>query len=195
MALLGTAIAFIGKIIADNAKKREDANQAAIDQTNALMSAEDNYYANKRKNDKETIKSVEEAQTQRVTTTREFLENDPRGKGIIRNYINNVNGLREGAGNIESAENNKKVQELVQRLISAEMKKNPAAAPPLKDTTFSGPQGFSNVIGVGANPVLENMTRQTDIQQQILEFLKSGVQNPNLNNVDFTKRSTDLLPQ
>ena len=41
MALLGTAMAFIGKMIADNQKKQEDANKAAIEGTNELMSAED----------------------------------------------------------------------------------------------------------------------------------------------------------
>ena len=47
MALLGTAMGFIGKIISDNQKKQEDATKAAIEGTNALMSADDKYYANK----------------------------------------------------------------------------------------------------------------------------------------------------
>lgn len=191
MALLGTAIAFIGKMIEENAKKREDANQAAIDDTNKLMSAEDKYWANKRNNEKKGKDTTEEAKTQRETVTREFLENDLRGKSIIRKYINNVGGLREGAGSYESADKNKKVQDLVQGLIAEDMKKNPAAAA-LKDSTFSGPQGFSNVIGVGANPVLENMTRQTDIQQQILELLKTRPSSTGITDVDFTKNPIDI---
>jgi hypothetical protein len=44
-------------------------------------------------------------------------------------------------------------------------------------TNFKGPEGFSNVVGVGANPVLQYMTRQTDIQQEILEILKQNRSN------------------
>jgi len=44
-------------------------------------------------------------------------------------------------------------------------------------TSFKGPEGFSNVVGVGANPVLQYMTRQTDIQQEILEILKQNRSN------------------
>lgn len=58
MALLGTAMAFIGKIIADNQKKHEDANQAAIDGTNSLMSAEDKYWANKRTTRRRPLKTA-----------------------------------------------------------------------------------------------------------------------------------------
>lgn len=53
-------------------------------------------------------------------------------------------------------------------------------------TPFKSPEGFGNVIGVGANPVLEAMTVQTEIQKQMLaelemaNALRSG-------SVDFTK--------
>jgi hypothetical protein len=53
-------------------------------------------------------------------------------------------------------------------------------------TAFKAPDGFGNVIGVGANPVLENITQQLDVQRQMLQALelanalKSG-------NTDFTK--------
>ena len=82
----------------------------------------------------------------------------------------------------------KPVQDAVQAMIAEDMANNPAAASAMKDTTFSSPQGFSNVIGVGANPVLENMTRQTDIQQQILEHLKATAPSSGgINQPDFTK--------
>lgn len=57
-----------------------------------------------------------------------------------------------------------------------------------KGTTFKGPEGFSNVIGVGANPVMEAMTAQleeTRKQTALLEILArpAGGGVP----VDFTK--------
>ena len=42
----------------------------------------------------------------------------------------------------------------------------------LKAGTFKGPEGFSNVVGVGANPVLEKMTRQNEIMEEIKIILQ-----------------------
>jgi hypothetical protein len=186
MALLGTALGFIGKMIADNAKKHEDANQAAIDQTNKLMSAEDNYWANKRNNEKKDKEKVEEAKTQRQQTTYQFLtSNDKRAVEMVGESIK-----RDPIGTIDrpySLSFQSKVQEQVQAWIAEDMKKNPIKMAG-KDSAFSGPQGFSNIIGVGANPVLENLTRQTDIQEQILEHIKSQAPNAGrLDLPDFTK--------
>jgi hypothetical protein len=192
MALVTAAISFISKMIEENEKKRSDANQAAIDDTNKLMSAEDKYWANKRNNEKKAKADTEEATTQRETTTREFMSNDPRGYQIYQDYI----AGKIGVNRENPFERNRKfnavgdpeVQAAVQAIIAEDAKKNPAAVANLKDSTFQGPQGFSNVIGVGANPVLENMTRQTDIQQQILELLKTQAPNSGrLDLPDFTK--------
>ena len=86
-------------------------------------------------------------------------------------------GMRASAAfNIASNMSRGKVtQDKVQAMIAEDIKTNPAAgAAALKDSTFQGPAGFSNVVGVGANPVLQYMTRQTDIQQEILEILKQN---------------------
>ena len=42
----------------------------------------------------------------------------------------------------------------------------------LKAGTFKGPEGFGTVIGVGANPVLEKMTRQNEIMEEIKIILQ-----------------------
>jgi len=60
-----------------------------------------------------------------------------------------------------------------------------------KGTTFKGPEGFSNVVGVGANPVIEAMTMQleeTRKQTALLEVIArpAGGGVP----VDFTKGAT-----
>ena len=191
MALLTAAIAFIGKMIADNEKKRADANQAAIDDTNKLMSAEDKYWANKRNNEKKAKETTEEAKTQREETTLQFLLNDPRGKAIqARETISAYSGNQQMFGQqpLSLLKQKKSIQDEIQAIIAEDMKKNPAAGANLKDTTFQGPSGFSNVIGVGANPVLENLTRQTDIQQQILDGLKAmSPRSGGINQPDFTK--------
>ena len=175
MALLSAAMAFIGKMIADNQKKQEDANKSAIEGTNALMSAEDKYYANKLNKEKQLRDTTEEAKTQRETTTQEFLEKDPRGQAMLKEL--QFKSMSEPGVQV-AFRKQKVIQDQIQAIIAEDMKKNPnAGANTSKDTTFQGPQGFSNVVGVGANPVLQYMTRQTDIQQEILEILKQNRSN------------------
>jgi hypothetical protein len=203
LALLGIAINYIGKLIDENRKKNEDANQSAIDGTNALMSAEDKYWANRRKNEKKVVKDIEEAEVQRETTTREFLESDPRGADILKYAPQSREaGLTVSQLAFKVAKE-KGVQDQVQALIAEDIKKNPAAgesdaereereraAKPsaFKPGTFKGPEGFGAVIGVGANPVIENMTKQTEIQTQLLKLMESLIpQGRPANAPDFTK--------
>ena len=195
MALISAAMAFIGKMISDNQKKHEDANKAAIEGTNALMSAEDKYWANKRNNEKKAKETVEEAETAREDVTLSFLQNDPRGKEMVNKILSSLPPGMVASAAFNTAGNmsrQKDVQDKVQAMIAEDMKTNPLAASALKDSTFKGPEGFSNVIGVGANPVLENLTRQTDIQQQILEFLKTRPSSTGITDVDFTKNPIDI---
>ena len=57
-----------------------------------------------------------------------------------------------------------------------------------KPTNFKGPEGFGNVVGVGANPVMEAMTLQLEEakkQTQLLEDIRNG--NGGGVPTDFTK--------
>ena len=64
-------------------------------------------------------------------------------------------------------------------------KKNPLPSGEKKD--FKGPEGFSNVIGVGPNPVIEAMARQTEIAlAQLAELQKISGSTP-AGQGDFTK--------
>ena len=192
LALLAVAINYIGKLIDDNRKKNEDANQAAIAGTNALMSAEDRYYAKKLNNQKKAKEDTEEAKTQRETTTREFLQSDPRGADILKYAPQSREaGLTVSQLAFKVAKE-KSVQDQVQALIAEDIKKNPMAGAPAgqdKTTAFKGPEGFSNVVGVGANPVLEAMTAQTEIALQQLAELQKLNAKGNDTQTDFTKDS------
>jgi hypothetical protein len=189
MALVGAAMAFIGKMISDNQKKNEDANKAAIEGTNALMSAEDKYYANKLNNEKKARETAEEAKTQRENVTEEFLRKDPRGAGIIK--ANQLSAFDPRRGMVDMPNflsKNKSIQDQVQGLIAPEAAAAGLGGAGPVGNAFKSPEGFSNVIGVGANPVLENLTRQTDIQQQILDGLKAmSPRSGGINQPDFTK--------
>jgi hypothetical protein len=171
MALVTGAIALIGKLIADNQKKQEDANQAAIDGTNKLMSAEDKYWANKRNNEKKDKETTEESKTQRETTTREFLDTDPRGREMVKKHLTYAGA--DALSIVRSLAKDKGTQEQVQALIAEDMKKNPeVGAAAVKESNFKGPEGFSNVVGVGANPVMEAMNAQLEEQRKQTALLE-----------------------
>ena len=185
MALLGIAINYISKLIADNQRKQAEANQAAIDGTNELMSAEDRYYANKKNNENKAKENVEQAILQRKVTVEEFLKTDPRGQAIARRQNELAGDLRT----IGSVKTPKQIEEEVLAIIAEDAKRNPEAGmKPAQATNFKGPEGFSNVVGVGANPVLEAMNEQLEIQKQQLAALQE-IANKGTSPTDFTKES------
>lgn len=190
LALLGVAINYIGKLIDENRKKNEEANQAAIDGTNDLMSAEDRYWARKQDREKKTKETEEQAKTTRENVTREFLKTDPRGRQMLFDFAESQRrkGSTEYGPNF--AAENKAMQEKVQSILAEDAKKNPQAGAVIiekKDSSFKGPEGFSNVIGVGPNPVLEAMAQQTEIAlAQLAELQKISGSTPG-GQGDFTK--------
>jgi hypothetical protein len=201
MALLTGAMAKIGQMIADNERKRAEANQAAIDGTNELMSAEDKYWARKNERENKTKEIAEEAKVAREDVTLSFLQNDPRGKVMVEDILNKLPPSMRASASFNMANNmsrEKGTQDKVQAMIAEDAakanweetkrKQNIAAerirkeeeeakAKAPKDTSFKGPEGFSNVVGVGANPVMEAMTAQLEEQRKqtaLLERIANG---------------------
>lgn len=189
LALLGIAMNYIGKLIEENRKKQEEANQAAIDGTNALMSAEDKYYANKRDNEKKAKETVEQAQTQRENTTAQFLETKAGEKIVVREMMARSSSTGETSTSLRDLARDPKVQAEVQALIAEQMKKNPTAGAPAgkEAAAFKGPEGFSNVIGVGPNPVLEAMNLQLEEAQKQTALLEKIASPEGGVPKDFTK--------
>lgn len=173
MALLSAAMAFIGKMISDNQKKHEDANKAAIEGTNALMSAEDKYWANKRNNEKQAKQQTEEAKVAREDVTEQFLATDEGQKIIQRGLMDGSISFGQTSTSMSDLAKDPKIQAEVQALIAKDMAANPAAAggSGLTGNAFKAPEGFGNVIGVGANPVLEAMTSQLEEAKRTNDLL------------------------
>jgi hypothetical protein len=192
LALLGIAMNYIGKLIDENRKKHEDANQAAIAGTNELMSAEDKYYANKRNNEKKAKETVEEAKTTREDVTKSFLTTDPRGRKMLFEFADEQRKLGTNKIGPGYASEDKAMQERVQKLIAEDAKKNPQLGSALetkKDSTFKTPEGFSNVIGVGPNPVMEAMNLQLEEAQKQTALLEKIASPEGGVPKDFTKDS------
>lgn len=192
MALLGVAINYIGKLIDENRKKHEEANQAAIDGTNALMSAEDRYYANKRNNEKKEKETTEQAKTAREDVTKSFLKTDPRGRTMLFEYAEQQRKIGSNKYGPGFASEDKAMQDRVQKLIAEDAKKNPL--PVDKEVkNFQSPAGFSNIVGVGSNPVIQAMSSQLDETKRTNVYLEQLVNIYGGMPSDFTK-STNGIP-
>lgn len=122
MALLGVAINYIGGLIAENQKRAAEANQAAIDGTNELMSAEEQYYARKNDREKKAKEIKEQAKTNIEATTKDFLLNDPRGRIIFSDaYGEGKISMMHMGGLIGDASRNKDLQGQVQSFLSQDI--------------------------------------------------------------------------
>jgi hypothetical protein len=137
------------------------------------MSAEDKYYANKLNNEKKAKEQTEEAKTAREDVTQNFLENDPRGKEMLKEL--QFKAMSDPLNNRVGFNKQKAVQDQVQAILAADMAADPAAAGlggagPL-GKAFKAPEGFGNVIGVGSNPVLEAMTSQLEEAKRTNDLL------------------------
>jgi hypothetical protein len=194
MALLGVAINYIGKLIEENQRKHREANQAAIDGTNELMSAEDRYYAKKRDNERRDKENREQAAMSREEITKDFLLNDPIGRAIMQlkgagdqNRPGFLKPLARMARESSAAllAKSPEIQSAVQLAIMDQAKKNPLPSEEKKD--FKGPEGFSNVIGVGPNPVIEAMNAQLEEQQKQTALLEKIANKDGAVPNDFTK--------
>jgi hypothetical protein len=206
MVLLQGALGLISKLIADNQKRHEDAAQAAIDGTNALMSAEDRYWARKTEREKKSKQTAEEAQTAREDVTQSFLENDPRGQAMLKELQLKSMSDPMGLGRV-AFNKQKDIQDKVQAMISADAKEDPltkweetqrqqkiaaerirkeeeeskvkAAKQTGKDALSSTNAMSGGVIGVGANPVVIALQEQQAIQREQLAYLQIIASNKN----------------
>jgi hypothetical protein len=178
-----------------------DANQSALDGINERMAKEDVYYARKIARLKEDKKETESAKLQPQTTAFEFLMNDPRAKDAFgfkpsKLPAFGLPGVTLGEQMAEGMSKKAKVQEQVRQIIAEDLAKNgmiPKSGEGVKDktaTNFKGPEGFSNVVGVGANPVMEAMTAQLEEQRKQTALLQQ-IASPNGSvPADFTKSTS-----
>jgi hypothetical protein len=91
----------------------------------------------------------------------------------------------------------KRIQDLVQAIIASDMKTNAAlnvqagnpGSAQSSAGSFKGPEGFGNVVGVGANPVIEAMNAQLEAAQETNAILRE-IANGGGASTDFTKANS-----
>jgi hypothetical protein len=185
MVLLQGAISYISSSIAESKRMaKEGLDLIAAGETKFASTEEQRAAAffKRRKEIEEEKKLVEAGKTD---ITKQILSNPG---GMFRDFNlpeAYVRKLREGSESIQSLSQNADVQRLAMeyfqtteegKKIAATLAQEQAAA--AKPGSFKGPEGFGTVIGVGANPVMEAMTRNNEILEEIKIILQEqSIQN------------------
>jgi hypothetical protein len=175
MVLLQSAISYISGAI-------EKAKQDAREGLDLIAKGETKFATSQQKKQASFVKFkiAEQEEEQKVKAGaqkiyEEFL-NTKEGKAIYDKYSAQFSGP-EGEANIftipQMAESQKVRDEIEQWFRDNQDKLDvDAGEKGSKDTQFKGPEGFGSVIGVGANPVMEAMTRQTEVLEEIKAVLE-----------------------
>jgi len=119
----------------------------------------------------------------RSEITKQILENED---GMFKDFQlpeQYLRQLREGSASIASLSQDKEVQRIAMEYFTRTdqgrkiTESLDAGAKPeaLKAGTFKGPEGFGSVIGVGANPVMEAMTKQVEVLEEIKLILQESM--------------------
>ena len=196
MVLLQGAISFISASIE---KAKQDAKEGidliAQGQTRFASSEESRAAAFfKRKKELEDERKLVEAG--RSDITRQILKNEG---GMFRDFNlpeQYVRRLREGSVTMDQLSKDKDVQKLAMEYFNKtdEGRKLLESLGPDKAgkaADFKSPEGFGNVIGVGANPVMEAMNAQTEELKRQTELLTViAASSPAALPPDFTKTKT-----
>lgn len=185
MALINAAIQTIQASFEKQRQNMSEALAFAELGESKFLSAESRYLAAEKKR-REAEGSRGKAQMGEEELIKDFLQNDPRTAGIFQKISpGTVAGMAQaqargsipfiGQGGDEAmlsfAVKNMEIRKAVLDIIRADMGKDNQSGKTA--TNFKGPEGFSNVVGVGANPVMEAMNAQLDEAKKTNEILSN----------------------
>lgn len=197
MVLLQSAISYISSAMAEAKQNAKEGLELISQGKTAFASAEEAKAAAFFKRKKELDDERKLVEAGRADITRQILSNEG---GQFQDFVlpeQYVRKLREGSATMESLAKNKEVQRIALeyftktdegKRLSEGLGLN-AQATPTGATSFKAPEGFGNVVGVGANPVMEAMGLQLEEakkQTALLESLNSKQPGGGV-PTDFTK--------
>lgn len=189
----------IGSISGAIEKAKQDAKEGldllAKGET-AYASSQEKRMAAYFKNKNEIQKEKELVDAGVIESFKQFAKTND-GKAIIssleRNYAEQGDSV--GAQLVRSGQF-KRLSELdpsFKRIMLDTFMRSPEgrAAIETKQKDFKGPEGFSNVVGVGANPVMEAMSAQLEEARKQTALLEQIAGPARSNQTDFTKPNTE----
>jgi hypothetical protein len=196
LVLLNTAINYISAAIEKRKQDIKEAYDFAVRAESKYLDSETVVLAKTRAAKEQDEKDREMAKTAKQTEFTKFLE-QPGMRDKVADEIGGFRGFRLKYGlDANSAEDMAKaadVQGVISKMIAplvdaskktVEDKKQPAG------TNFKGPEGFSNVVGVGPNPVMEAMNAQLEEQRKQTALLQQIATPGGGVAVDYTKSSS-----
>jgi hypothetical protein len=184
MVLLQGAISMISNAIA---KAKQDAKEGldliASGET-AFANTEERRMALLFKAKKQREEELNLIRAGKEEMTRKFLTETESGKNLVTKEMSGAVAMQMRIPSIDELSKRADIQgEALRRFLEspegaeyakilAEQDAKAASKESAKAGTFKGPEGFGSVVGVGANPVMEKMTRQNEILEEIKIILQ-----------------------
>jgi hypothetical protein len=195
LAIVSGIISLIGNSIAEAKQLAEDGLNRIAEGKSKIATQEETKMANFFKVKDAREKEEKEVAAGREEMTRRFLDETEEGQEIMREaYATGRATLLTGSSDMAKASDMQQ-KALQAFLASPEGKKYAKLFDDEKagKDTFKGPEGFSNVVGVGANPVMEAMTAQLEEQKKQTILLDQIANGKTLDTKDFTKDTQTFI--
>jgi len=192
MALLSGVMSFIGNKIEESKRLAEEGLNKIAEGETTMATDEEKKMANFFKMKEAREKEEEMVARGREAMTEKFLRQTEEGKKVMEEArASGRTGISATARDLSKSSEIQKIA-LDAFLNSEEGKK---FAPIFKGeaqaaTGFKGPEGFGNVVGVGANPVMQAMSLQLEETRKQTQLLEQISQNKTFDEgvpIDFTK--------
>jgi hypothetical protein len=188
LAIISGIIAFVSNSIAEAKQLAEDGLNRIAEGKSKLATEEETKMANFFKAKDAREKEEKEVKAGREEMTKRFLRETEEGKKI----------MRAAGGSFLLTEGDMAKDEGLQKLALDAFLKSPEgqryavlfeAEKATKENSFRAPEGFSNVVGVGANPVLQALDETLAEAKKQTELLdKIASQGQQSSEPDFTKQ-------
>ena len=181
MVILNTLVGAIADKIAEAKRSAQEGFDLIASGETKFATSEEKKFANFLKVKAAMEKEQKDVEEGKIEMTRKFLETEA-GKKFLEQEAKDSGRRRQLNPNVAVHYESVRKAALDAFLNSEEGKK---FKPMFEDKeadkkagTFKGPEGFGAVVGVGANPVLEKMTRQNEIMEEIKLILQEqSIQN------------------
>ena len=192
MILLQSAISYISAQMEQARRDAKEGLDLIAQGKSEFASSEEAKTAAFFKRRKEIEEEKRLVQEGRASLTEQILTDPELGKGFVppQRIMQRLQSGESIKGVSKDPELGRMAMDFLQqtekgRKILAEATPTEAA----KQANFKGPEGFSNVVGVGSNPVMEAMAEQTELARlQLAELQKLNAKATDT-QTDFTKDS------
>lgn len=184
MVILQGAIQMISSAIAQAKQDAKDGLDLIAKGETVFATSEEKRMATLFKAKKQREEELKLIEAGKEEMTRQFLTKTKEGQNVAQRIVSGAVSMQMPAPSIDQMSKMKDVQgEAIDRFLKspegaeyakilAEEEAKNSAKDQQKPGTFKGPEGFGTVIGVGANPVMEKMTRQNELLEDIRLILE-----------------------